>query len=193
MALLVVRGGNCLTWGTTHRGGILDRHSEQNGSYRWTDGDVSLEVDGENAKGRFYLHRPQPPSEDEASRITPSDELSSRAIASSVSSDFNIELIYSGNPSYQWAFDRAVERWEDVITADLPGEYFEGSWPVYNFQTGELLDTITNETVDDLRIYAAVEYIDGPYGILGAAGPDYVRGWDFDANLPLSGPNGLPD
>ena len=168
----------------------MDRHSEQNGAYGWINKDVSLEVDGENAKGRFYLHRPQPLSDDGSVRIERSDTSASLSTASSASSEFNIELIYSGDPSYQWAFDRAVERWEDVITADLPDMTVSGD--INNFMSGERLDSLINVEIDDIRIYATVEDIDGPYGVLGAAGPDQIRNWDDDTGLPLRGADGLP-
>lgn len=151
----------------------MDRHLKENSFLGWLNKDVSLEVDGENAKGRFYLHRPQPHGDDGSVRIERSDKSASLSTASSASSEFNIELIYSGDPSYQWAFDRAVERWEDVITADLPDMTVSGD--INNFMSGERLDSLINVEIDDIRIYATVEDIDGPYGVLGATGVDQTR------------------
>ena len=103
-------------------------------------------------------------------------------------SEFNIDLVYTGDSAYQWAFDRAIERWEQVITADLPDTRVTGSVTLDSINFGYL----SNQLIDDVRIYGAVQYIDGPGGTLGAAGPRYVRGWDSARDLPDAGPNGLP-
>ena len=66
---------------------------------------------------------------------------------------FNISVAYSGNSAYQSYFVQAAQKWQQVITADLPDM---GS-------------------IDDLQIAASVVSIDGVGGILGQAGPDAVR------------------
>jgi hypothetical protein len=66
---------------------------------------------------------------------------------------FNISVAYSGNSAYQSYFVQAAQKWQQVITADLPDV---GS-------------------IDDLLIAASVVSIDGVGGILGQAGPDAVR------------------
>ena len=73
-------------------------------------------------------------------------------------SAFDIDVSYSGDPAYQSYFTAAAQRWEQVITGDLPGFDVPG----YGF-------------VDDLHITASVSTIDGPGGILGQAGPEYYR------------------
>ena len=54
-------------------------------------------------------------------------------------------------------FAAAAERWSQIITADLPNVEING------------------ELIDDVVIDAAGLRIDGPAGILGRAGPTYLR------------------
>lgn len=67
---------------------------------------------------------------------------------------FDIVINYTGSSTYKKYFDLAEAMWEKVIIGDLP-------------DTGG---------IDDLLIYAGVQNIDGEYGILGQAGPRYLRG-----------------
>ena len=73
-------------------------------------------------------------------------------------SPYDIAINYSGDPGYQIFFDAAAARWEQVITADVPDVINPG----YGY-------------IDDLLISASVTAIDGAGGILGSAGPDYIR------------------
>ena len=66
---------------------------------------------------------------------------------------FNISVVYSGSSAYQSYFVQAAQKWQQVITTDLPDV---GS-------------------IDDLQIAASVVSIDGVGGILGQAGPDAFR------------------
>jgi len=75
---------------------------------------------------------------------------------------FNIEIDYTGAPTYLTYFQQAAKRWSSIITADLPD--YDG--------------------VDDLRITASVSYIDGPGNILGEARPTDFRP---DSALPYQG------
>ncbi|MEM7519716.1 MAG: leishmanolysin-related zinc metalloendopeptidase, partial [Pseudomonadota bacterium] len=80
---------------------------------------------------------------------------------------YNIDVVYSGPADYQDEFNNAVAFWETVITGDLPSR------------------TLSDGTfVDDLRIEATIEPIDGPFNILGSAGPRFLRG---DSLLPFTG------
>jgi hypothetical protein len=80
---------------------------------------------------------------------------------------FTIALRMTGlTASQATIFERAADRWEEVIVGDLPDATYGG---VY---------------VDDLLIDASAVPIDGPYGILGSAGPDYVRAGSL---LPIHG------
>jgi hypothetical protein len=63
---------------------------------------------------------------------------------------FDITVRYSGNSAYQFYFDQAARRWEQIITADLPDVVSS----TYGF-------------IDDLMIDASVIFIDGPDRVLG--------------------------
>ena len=71
---------------------------------------------------------------------------------------FNIAISYSGDPAYQSYFTAAAQRWQQVITGDLPDVF-----------------SSTYGLVDDLLISVTVGAIDGQGGILGQAGPDSIR------------------
>src|ERR1044072_6857522 len=80
---------------------------------------------------------------------------------------FNIDVSYSGDPAYQSFFTAAAQRWQQVLTGDLPGLVVPG----YGF-------------VDDLHITAAVRATDGVGGILGQASPEYYR---TSSKIPITG------
>ena len=71
---------------------------------------------------------------------------------------FNIDVAYSGDQTYRSYFTQAAQRWQQVITGDLPGLNVPG----YGF-------------VDDLHITASVGSIDGRGGILGQTRVEYYR------------------
>lgn len=85
-----------------------------------------------------------------------------------VESDFSIDVRFVGGltANQRSVFQFAAARWAEVIVGDLPSVQFEG------------------EEIDDVRILAKGEEIDGPRGILGQAGPRFVRS---DTQLPLLG------
>jgi adhesin/invasin len=73
--------------------------------------------------------------------------------------------------SQQALFTTAAARWEQLIVGDVP----DG---VLNISAGSCAGAAypaLNETVDDVIIYAAAVPIDGVGGILGQAGPCFVR------------------
>lgn len=79
---------------------------------------------------------------------------------------FNIELEYSDlEPQYRDTFETAKRRWESAIVGDLP------------------TISVAGRTIDDVLIYASGVHIDGPGGILGQAGPNYIR----SNGLPITG------
>lgn len=88
---------------------------------------------------------------------------------------FDIQLCYAedASPTVQAAFTSAVSRWEGLITGDLADVV-----PNANAHTtclsGRTLPALSG-TVDDLVIFVVVEPIDGAFGVLGSAGPCYVR------------------
>lgn len=94
--------------------------------------------------------------------------------------DFTIELRYVGqepSPAVRAAFDAAVEKWQRVIVGDLPEEV--GPIPA----SGTLCNAV-NENVDDVVIFVRLETIDGPGGVLGSAGPCWIRD---DSDLTIVG------
>jgi hypothetical protein len=96
--------------------------------------------------------------------------------ATGVTSEFNIEVRYSDSslvltPAQQALFDSAAARWEQLIVGDLfdiplnlPAGSCAGAWYPN-----------LNETVDDVLIYVTLDSIDGEYGVLGSAGPCWIR------------------
>lgn len=81
-------------------------------------------------------------------------------------------------PGQQTAIDDAIVKLESIVTGDVPD--LPTAFAGFCGPTVPVLD----ETVDDLVIYLAVQPIDGPGGILGQAGPCWVRGGSF---LPAVG------
>ncbi|MFD0836224.1 leishmanolysin-related zinc metalloendopeptidase [Mariniflexile aquimaris] len=92
---------------------------------------------------------------------------------------FNITLKYLIPPTLRQSeiFDAAVARWERIIIKDVPS--FTGTLPSAFGSSFNITGT-----VDDIIIEVLLTEIDGPLGILGQAGPRYVRSDDF---LTLSG------
>ena len=92
-------------------------------------------------------------------------------------SQFNIELINMGgtepNPRYVEAFVKAAERWSKVIVNDLQPDF--GAGLVDDWFGGAFGSSTYNGPVDDLVIGYRIGTIDGPGGVLGAAGPVFVR------------------
>ncbi|RPG32672.1 MAG: hypothetical protein CBB72_010595 [Muricauda sp. TMED12] len=93
---------------------------------------------------------------------------------------FNITLKFLLPPTerQQEVFDGAAARWERIIIKDVPS--FTGTIP--SSFTG--FPPAVDGTLDDVVIEVALAPIDGPGGILGQAGPSFVRTEDF---LTLSG------
>ena len=97
-----------------------------------------------------------------------------RVAAPSNPGAFDIRILFveePADPDVRAAFENAAARWEQVLTGDL-------SDVQANVSAGACLDRNPGYqgTVDDLLIVADVVPIDGAYGILGSAGPCYVRG-----------------
>lgn len=96
-------------------------------------------------------------------------------------SGFNIELRYltSATNAQRQAFNNAVARWMSIVVGDL-------SDMLVTAQPGQCGGNSPdiNETVDDLLILVTLEPIDGPGGVLGTAGPCFIR---LPSNLPVLG------
>jgi hypothetical protein len=93
---------------------------------------------------------------------------------------FNITLKYvvPVTPEQEQVFEDAAARWERIIIKDVPS--FTGTVP--SAFTG--FPPAVDGTLDDIVIEVALAPIDGPGGVLGQAGPRFVRTSD---NLTLSG------
>lgn len=93
---------------------------------------------------------------------------------------FNITLKFLLPPTerQEQVFNEAAARWERIIIGDVPS--FTGTIP--SAFVG--FPPAVEGTLDDIVIEVALAPIDGPGGILGQAGPRFVRTADF---LTLSG------
>lgn len=90
--------------------------------------------------------------------------------AKTASSAFQITLRYTDNTvtaSQKAIFSQAAQRWSELIVGDLPSGYVSGIG-----------------VVDDLVVSISAPTIDGRYGVLGQAGPTYLRSSSY---LPLAG------
>lgn len=84
---------------------------------------------------------------------------------------FDIQIRYLTPPSAAQAeaFASAETRWETIITGDLPD--LLANAPAATCDNNPQV----SELVDDVIIFVTLESIDGPGGVLGSAGPCYVR------------------
>jgi hypothetical protein len=82
---------------------------------------------------------------------------------------FDIQIVFSGASQYQTYFEQAAQRWERIIRSDLTA-----------------VNSGTYGLIDDLRIDASVQFIDGTNGILAQAGWDLRRS-SSDGGLPYHG------
>ncbi len=85
---------------------------------------------------------------------------------------FAIDLIYVNGPptpSQAQAFGLARQRWESIITADLPDDY--AYLPPGSCGPSPAID----QPIDDLLIFVSIADIDGPGGILGQAAPCFLH------------------
>jgi len=82
--------------------------------------------------------------------------------------EFNIEIAFNGSwtDALKEDFISAADMLSTIITDDIPD--------IANF---------FGETVDDIVIEASLENMDGPGGVLGQAGPTYIRS---DSYLPVA-------
>ena len=83
------------------------------------------------------------------------------------------------SPTQRAAFQDAATRWSSLITGDVedvPAQTAAGACGAGS--------PSTNMTIDDLLIFARIEPIDGVNGVLGSAGPCFIRSSD---SLPIIG------
>ena len=99
--------------------------------------------------------------------------------ATGVAGTYHIDVrpLTTLTPTQQAAFDSAAARWERVIYGDIPDLAVNiPSDTIKKYCTGPTSTPPTvNETIDDIVIFAAIQPIDGPGGILGSAGPCFIR------------------
>ncbi len=99
------------------------------------------------------------------------------------SSKYNIIIHFSDQnmtPSQRKVFMDAANRWQEVITADLRD--VSTSIPA-----GSCGSTGFSGIIDDIIITASAPSLDGPYGILGQAGPCGLRNANPNYLLPFYG------
>ena len=91
---------------------------------------------------------------------------------------FDIEVVQLDTPSAEvaTAFANAEARWENLVASELVDVDFS-SGPITANQCGIDHPSFAG-TVDDLMIWVRLEPIDGPGGVLGSAGPCFVRTTD---------------
>jgi hypothetical protein len=96
-------------------------------------------------------------------------------------SPYNIELQFLTTPTtaQQQAFEAAKDRWQGLIVGDVPNAQLTASAG----QCGDNSPAL-NRTVDDLLILVTLAPIDGAGGILGQAGPCFIRN---TGRLPVLG------
>ena len=93
-------------------------------------------------------------------------------LGTAVPSGYNVQVQFltAMTATQRAAFLAAAARWSSIIVGDLPAELVQGG-------AGECGDNspAINQTVNDILIFASVAPIDGPGGIIGSAGPCWVR------------------
>lgn len=88
---------------------------------------------------------------------------------------FQMSLVNLGQPfgtEIAGAFGAAVAFWQGAISGDVPDI---GGFTMAAGDCGSGTPAVGSVTVDDLVILARVQDMDGPGGILGAAGPCFLR------------------
>ena len=82
-------------------------------------------------------------------------------------------------PSILAAFVNAKARWESLITGDLQNHLVQ--------QPAVSCAPAINEVIDDVLIFVYADTMDGVGGVLGQAGPCWVRTGGPNAGMPLTG------
>jgi hypothetical protein len=99
------------------------------------------------------------------------------ATGGAVATNYDIVVTYlTGTPSAGAlaAFQAAEQKWERVITGDVPDFSFNTN-PINAGTCDPLQPARTTGVLDDLEIFVVLDSIDGPFGILGQAGPCVSR------------------
>jgi hypothetical protein len=97
-------------------------------------------------------------------------------VSASVQTDYNIDVRFFGadpTDAQKALFTNAAARISAIVTGDIPDVTLTNFSATASCGLAGL--PVVNETVDDLLIFAAVQNIDGPGGILAEAGPCLFR------------------
>jgi hypothetical protein len=97
--------------------------------------------------------------------------------------DIDVRHLSSPSPGQLEAFAVSAQRWMSLVIGEIPDVDFTGD-PFPANACGIPHPAVT-EVVDDLLIFAVLEPIDGPGGILGAAGPCYLRDGSWHAAVGI--------
>jgi hypothetical protein len=84
--------------------------------------------------------------------------------------DIEVRFLSCVTPAQSQAFTTAEEKWESLVVGDLANLQLEVAADECDTGTPAI-----NETVDDVIIFVTLEPIDGVGGILGQAGPCFIR------------------
>ena len=97
-------------------------------------------------------------------------------VSASVQTDYNIDVRFFGadmTDAQKALFTNAAGRISAIVTGDIPDVTLTNFSATASCGLAGL--PVVNETVDDLLIFASVQSIDGPGGILAEAGPCLFR------------------
>ncbi len=84
--------------------------------------------------------------------------------------DIEIQFLSSATASQRQAFTDAAERWR-AWSPETSRTFRSRPWQTIVARARRQL----NQTIDDLLIFVTLEHIDGPGGVLGSAGPCFIR------------------
>ncbi len=142
---------------------ITDGQAPFRGAFR-PEGDLT-DLVGKAAQGTWTLRIEDRAQQDGGALNRWALGLTTNAVPASA---FTVEVRFLGglSPAQQAAFADAAERWSEIIVGDVPPVMVEG------------------ELIDDVLIEAEGVPIDGPLGVLGQAGPRFIRP---SSNLPIKG------
>jgi hypothetical protein len=92
------------------------------------------------------------------------------ALPSSSSFDILVRFVGEATTSQRQAVAEAQSRWENLILGDLPNARLTAAEGSCGSESPSV-----DATIDDVMIFVTMEPIDGPGGVLGSAGPCFIR------------------